>query len=522
MAEKYTRNDMRKILKQDIGTSVLTEQKIQEAYAYIRREAALSQEAESSFNKVVFYPQEEQDTGEKIRRYKNTGLRDNYAKNSGHLRIRKWMMAAAAVGILMISSLTVMAVNGFFTKTMTEENGTVDYKFKIDYELTMNEITITPGYIPEGYEKMTGDALKYCTDGEWQNGISIGLITTGDLVGRENMTIENIKNVEKTVINGMEAHILLAQEPDMERWTSYFDKQILLFNPEEGYVASIWGGNDITLEELKKVAEGLTFTKTDGEIDLETIKEEQEGKETQEELNEKWMNEAMESWNYGVPKEHVLQIGQSSQVYGLTSMEDSLLKITVKSVEICDSIAGLPTENFTDYENLQRGLNEDGTLKPYKRLVMERQEDGSYQETAREEVTQKFVKLSMQAENPTTEMQEFWAGMPIITWLEPKEDGSYAYSDLYIEPLNFQEYHGEYDGMPIYFDQSGFTEELRKHFLFRELQPQEVLEYTLIYLVDEDRLDNMYLNVQGNSDGKDSGYDPVSEEFLKDYIDLNS
>ena len=284
----------------------------------------------------------------------------------------------------------------------------------------------------------------------------------------------------------------------MERWTSYFDKQILLFNPEEGYVASIWGGNDITLEELKKVAEGLTFTKTDGEIDLETIKEEQEGKETQEELNEKWMNEAMESWNYGVPKEHVLQIGQSSQVYGLTSMEDSLLKITVKSVEICDSIAGLPTENFTDYENLQRGLNEDGTLKPYKRLVMERQEDGSYQETAREEVTQKFVKLSMQAENPTTEMQEFWAGMPIITWLEPKEDGSYAYSDLYIEPLNFQEYHGEYDGMPIYFDQSGFTEELRKHFLFRELQPQEVLEYTLIYLVDEDRLDNMYLNVQGN------------------------
>ncbi len=31
MAEKYTRNDMRRILKQDIGTSALTEQKIREA-----------------------------------------------------------------------------------------------------------------------------------------------------------------------------------------------------------------------------------------------------------------------------------------------------------------------------------------------------------------------------------------------------------------------------------------------------------------------------------------------------------
>ncbi len=512
MAEKYTGNDMRRILKQNIGTSALTEQKIQEAYAYIRREAALSQETENSSNKVVFYPQEEQYAPEKIRRNK---------KNNRHLQMRKWMMAAAAVGVLTISSLTVMAVNGFFTKTMTEENGTVDYEFKIDYELTMNEVDIIPGYIPEGYEKMEGDVLKYCADGEWQNGISIGLITVGDLAEQENMTIENIKSVEETQINGMEAHILLAREPDTERQTRYFDKQILLFNPEEGYVASVWGGNDITLEELKKVTEELTFTKTDASIDLGTIKDIQEGKETLEESNEKWMKEMMESWNYGVPAEHVLQVGQSSQVYGTASVKESLLNVTVKSVEICDSIAGLPTENFMDYEELQKGLNEDGTLKPYKRLVMERQEDGSYQETAREEVTQKFVKLSMQVENPESETLEFWAGMPVITWLDPGEDG-YAYSDLYIEPLNFQEYYGGFDGMPIYFDQSGFTEESRKHFLFCELQPQEVLEYTLIYLVDEDRLDNMYLNVQGNSDGKNTGYDPVSKEFLKDYVDLNS
>ncbi len=505
MAEKYTRNDMRRILKQDIGTSALTEQKIREAYAFIRKEAALSKETEEHSNKIVFYPQEKRDAKGETRMHENGRNRKNRVENDSWPRMRKWMVAASAVAILAVSSLTVMAVNGFFTKTVTEESGTIDYEFKIDYNLAMNEIIITPGYIPEGYEKTEGDALKYCTDGKWQNGISISLITAGDLVGRENMIIENVKSVEKTTINDLEAHILLAQEPDMERQTRYFDKQILLFNPEDGYVASVWGGNDITLEELKKVTEDLTFTKTDTKIDLAAIKKTQEEKESLEEEAERQAKEELESWEKGVSAENVYQIGQEVWSDGFP--------VTVKSVEICDSIAGLSTEHFADYERLRQNLNEDGTLKPYKRLVMERQEDGSYQEKAREEVTQKFVKLSMQVENPLSETVEFWAGMPIITWLELKEDGDYAYSDLYIEPLNFQDYHGEYDGMPIYFDQSGFTEEPRKHFLFRELQPQETLEYTLIYLVDEDRLENMYLNMKGGS---------VDITGYEEFVDLNS
>lgn len=445
---------------------------------------------------------------------------DERRKSSERPKLRKWMVAAAAVGILTVSSLTVMAVNGFFTKTVTEEEGYVDYKFKVDYELTMNKIEITPGYIPDGYEKMEGAVLKYCADGTWQNGISINIIDARDLE-QASMGIQNVKSVEKTAINGMEAHIL-TQEVDVQRQTRYFDKQILLFNPEDGYVCQVWGGNDIAMEELVKVAEELTFTETDDDIDLTAVKEEWKGKETSEEANERWAKEAMESWNYGVPEEYVLPLGQSSQVYGFSpeAEKDLLLNVTIKSAEICDSISGLPAENFLDYEKLQQGMNEDGTLKPYKRLAMERGEDGSYQEMAREEVSQKFLKIFVQAENPHDTMTELYAGSPKITWLEKNEDGSYAYSDLYTEPLNFQEYYGSSDGMPIYFDRSGFTEEQRKDFLFCELQPQETLEYTLIYLVDEDCLDHIYLNVQGAFDGNDTGYDPVRKEFTKNYVEL--
>ena len=51
---------------------------------------------------------------------------------------------------------------------------------------------------------------------------------------------------------------------------------------------------------------------------------------------------------------------------------------------------------------------------------------------------------------------------------------------------------------PQYFDKSQYREEpieTRNHFFFYELQPGEELSYTLVWLVDEDMTDNMFLQM---------------------------
>lgn len=54
--------------------------------------------------------------------------------------------------------------------------------------------------------------------------------------------------------------------------------------------------------------------------------------------------------------------------------------------------------------------------------------------------------------------------------------------------------------MTIYFDKSPYAGELNSHFFYRELGAGETLEYTLLFVVDEDRLDNLYLGfgLEGN------------------------
>lgn len=538
MAKKYTRSDMRRILRQDIGTSALTEQKIQEAYAFIRRDATV-RNSEDNLGKVVYYPQDgqqeyrEEYNGTKIKQErvrKGSNGRKQSRKNGRalHLRPRRWLVLAAAVGVLAVSSLTALALNGFFAKTVTQEEGAVDYKFDVNFDLTMEEVDVQPGYLPEGYQQIQSNSLKFHKGEDTLGGITITMVDAAYLAQEESggLNIEKVKQLEETTINGKEAH-LITMDVDTERHTQYYDKRIYLFAPEDGYVCVLYGFNDLPMEELVKVAENLQFTKT-GEtvkIEKESPIEKIKGFEGEIEAEQQRKEEKI-SWDYGVPAEELIAIGEPFTAHGNrvgdSNTEDLTLTLTVTDIEICDSISGLSQENFYDYEDLKAGLQEDGTRKPYKRFTGEIQEDFNVEEVSREEVTQKFVKVSMHAENPADEAVELWAGEPMLKYLAQKENGDYAYSTTYTEPLNFEEYHdgGELNG-PIYFDRTQDTSEYRKHFFYHVLQPKETLDYTLIYLVDEDRLDEVFLDAGAiYTTGFSTGYDPRAKEFVQNYIDL--
>ncbi|HIX58906.1 MAG TPA: hypothetical protein IAA45_04215, partial [Candidatus Blautia gallistercoris] len=137
-------------------------------------------------------------------------------------------------------------------------------------------------------------------------------------------------------------------------------------------------------------------------------------------------------------------------------------------------------------------------------------------ETSRELADQKFVKITLRAENLTDSTLDFWAGAPFLTWLGAEENGSFPYADTYTEPLNSQEYPLAEKDSPIYFDQSPFAGTMDSHFFYRELAPSEALEYTLVFVVDADRTENLYLNFGGQM-----STDPEHEADYEKYVKLS-
>ncbi|MDO4344000.1 MAG: DUF4367 domain-containing protein [Eubacteriales bacterium] len=464
---RYRKSEMKRILRQDIKASAVVEAGIQEAYSVIRADAASRQEERRQMS------------------------------CHGKTFSRRWAAVAAVVGVLAVSSVTVMAISGIFSKNVEQSGETLSYQLEFNYELTPDTVEAEVGYIPEGYSEVPNtDGTKWCADDSYQNGISIMMASADYLDAEpEALDAENVKSMEKTTINGMEAHLIVLDCSE-EQDEKYFDKRIYLFNETEGYVCVVFGGNDLSMEELKKVAEGLTFTKTGQSAEYMSSEEKEIRDASAQDFEKQWQ----ESRDFGVPQEYIYDIGTGFEYQQLkteNTTAEGVAKITVESVEMIDSVADYPQENFFDYaEDVELQLNGDGTAKPYTRVTY----DGSGEEIAREEsVNRKFLKVTVKAENISESAIDYWAGAGYLAHLEPMEEGNYKYPDTYTEPLNWQEDSMSIEGGPIYFDQSPYAGELNGHFFWRELAVGETLEYTLLYVVDEDQMDNLYLKYSSGS-----------------------
>lgn len=527
----YNEADMKRILNQRISTSALTEKKIREAYEFVRSDAAWRAEGEK-FRSA--------DRADGSGHFNGT---QNVSAMAGKRRKpapRRFVLLAATVGAIAALGLTAAALSGVFTKTYERQEDGLTYTFAVDYEVKPVEVDMEATYIPEGYEQQEGGALKWCADGSWQNGISLALVNAAylDAEGSASLDAAGVKDLEETTINGMEAHVLTL-DYDAERVTNTFDKRIYLFNETDGYVAVVYGGNDLSMEELKKVANGLTFTKTGETADYMSAEEKQAESEAALQADA----ELVAYQEYGVPQEAILTVGttfnprrEMAQAYlehwaQLQETADGLydddgeykaslqaeqgIDITVESVELLDSIEGYPTEDFFGYEEQIAGnINADGTAKTYSRVTLE---NDSGEEIARDDnVERKFIEVKIKAQNLGTETVDFWAGEPQLVHLTPQE-GNYAYADTYTEPLNRQEYNMEGDiGSAIYFDQTCYAGELNGHFFFRDLAAGETLEYTLLYVVDADQLEDLYLCWgYGNGNLSDVSYGIYNSRYVK-------
>ncbi len=458
MGKNYSEEEVKKILNEEITTTNIVDQKMNQAYQEIR------------------------------------------SKKSGrgkHRSYKKVVVAAAAAALIATTSLVALAANGFFQKEVVQSNDSVSYKFTVDYELSTNKIEVKPGYLPEGYTTEFAEN-KFCKEDSWGNGISIIPMSTADIKRLNNeFSVDKIENVEKTTLNGMEAHVITVKEAEKYRRGNC----VLLFNPEDGYVIEVWGFYDVPVDELKKVADQLEIEKSQDEtVALPTAEEEEKEKGMQQE-DQKREEQYQKAKEAGVGEDRIAPIGQEIKAQDfdneeLTALGDGFNKLgyTIESAQYIDSIADYPKENFYNYdEDIASCLNEDGSLRDHLRQKMD--EDGrmSIDESTEESVGSKFLVVDVQVKN--------YADKPVnaplylsTARLQSRKDGTYdmdsKWESMAVPMENWPSLEG-----PVYFDQPQNVEgnDRIHQFFYRTLNPGETLNYKLMYVVDEDMTEEIFL-----------------------------
>ena len=328
------------ILKQELAIPPKTQQKIEAAYDIVRARA-----------------NERQKTGDRMGE-----MAEGTVSCRGRRRVLKPSAAAVlAAAMILLCGLGVAAAVGHFTKQVEEADGAVRYAFEVNYELKPVEVAAVPEYLPEDMTVADGD--KYGSGKEDGRDISIWAMNMADIdYFCQTMDFSGVEKVEKTAIQGMEAHLITYQDAEKNRRS----KDIYLFNPEDGYVLWVWGDYAVSMDELVEVAESLTITVTENP-DLAYMTEEEKAEEARLE------QEAEEAWeaavNYGVAPEEITAVGEA-----LDGADFIGASYTVEEAAFYDSLYEAPgynPEGVCDREELEAWLNEDGTHKPYLRYTLD-------------------------------------------------------------------------------------------------------------------------------------------------------
>lgn len=432
-------------LRQDITLTDRVNNSVESAYDQIRRQSAGS-----------------------------TGKNRKFSK-----RPKKWFVLVAAAVALMASSVIVMAAMGFFQKEKKLEAQELTYSFELDYDLQPGTFDVSVDYLPEGYVKQ--EEGKYCTEDNWGHGFTImPIYNTAELdrIGKE-IKMYRVDTVEPMTLSGLEADVVTFQEAEKYECPT----EIFLFSPEDGYVVQIWGDYSVPKDELVKVADSLTVTRT-GDAKFDTEEEAAERQAQEEQMREE--QEAMDARNaQGVSTDQIVPLGQKG-TYSEAEFGGGDISFTVKKAEFMDAWTDFETENFYDYSRIKPWLQEDGTLKPY--LRQHYQQSGTQEETAE----QCFLKVEVQAEKTLGADAEDWAANTAldacVRRLLPEEGGVYGWPEDDYRPVESEHNEMQLDGRCIYMDQPVNVEgEARDHqFFYREMKDGETIDYTLVFVVDKD------------------------------------
>lgn len=383
-------------------------------------------------------------------------------KGKGMTR-KKTIVLIAAITATLALSITAYGISKgiIFTTTKNEETGitTVEAQSEVPIE-EIPLINITPGYLPEGYKQYKGDTSKYFLNGDASAGGGEIIIYQTDYVYQS----PEYRSIEETTIGGTKALIGIYANGD---------SNIDLYYEGDGQIIRVGGLNGISLEELKKVAENIKYEVVPGEF-LELYNPEAEGINGGE--DDVYIAPA-------VPADHVFNLGEEISD-GM--LPDKNPTFTINKVEILDKLPEVNQNYFWDYGEYLEAINEDGTLKDYERSVSIKFEDNGLNYVT-ETAGRKFAYVTLTLRNPFDKELKDIGVYPTIEYRTKVADGTLKAFPNDIRGGN--EIAGSKE--PIYFDRSDYS---GTHFFFCDFEPNETKEVHLIYLLDDDHLDDAYFS----------------------------
>lgn len=418
-----------------------------------------------------------------IVRARNRAAQDGRKKISCPRRV--WKPSAAVVlaaAMILICGLGVAAAVGHFTKQVEETDSTASYTFEVNYELKPVEVTAVPEYLPE--DMTVADGGKYGSGKEDGRNITVWAMNMADIdYYCRTMDFTGVEKVEKTTIQGMEAHLITYQDAGKYRKS----KDIYLFNPEDGYVLWVWGDYAVSMDELAKVAEGLTITVTENP-ELAYMTEEEKTEEARLE------KEAQEAWeaavDRGVAPEDITAVGETLDALYLTGAS-----YTVEEAAFYDSLYEVPgynPEGVCDREELEAWLNEDGTHKPYLRSTL----DENAQIVEEKEMGVKFLAVTATVRQEKAYDPEWDNGTPfdaVLVRLEENEDGRLVPAPERYAAVPSEDYDLQMEGRCFYLNQTADTMNDPQYF-WRHMEAGDSQTYTMVFAVDEDLVENQEEN----------------------------
>lgn len=395
---------------------------------------------------------------------------------------KKFMVSLVAAAVLATSSLCVFAAMHYFETDLAVEADKATYTFEVNYDLQPVTVSAEPGYLPEGMVADGGG--KYYPEGEYGHGISIIPINTLNMEQmQKQMSFDSVEKVEKKVIQGMEAHVIVFEEAEKYRSA----KDIFLFNPQEGYVLWVYGDYNISLEELEKVAENLEITVEAGTADIPDDVESDIMVDTELEA----------VYSKGLQKTEITAVGEELKC------ESTGCGFTVVNTQVYDSIKDIPgytEKGVISPEKLTPWLNEDGTHKPYQRTHYD--ENGNMM--GEEQAKPKFLAVTVEARQYSeSEMGNTPLDASLVRMVN-RADGTLGWAMDQYYPVPSEEYELQLDRRCFYLDITDKSQN-DKDFFYQNMAKDEKVTYTLIFAVDADILAEedtelvLNFNATGNS-----------------------
>ncbi len=409
-----------------------------------------------------------------------------------------YRVAVAAVAALFVVPVTAFAatklysmqVNRNKTKTSIEitQNETNTEQKKDTSSAAFSNYEVVPTYLPNGC-KALGEAYgsnKY-GGGETESQLGLSIWTAPWEEGKKFVAdIMDSTDAKQFSGDGYDGVIVSKSE------TYAYDKEVFLMYEKEALLIHIYAGYGIDSDEIKKVADGLTLTKTTDVAKMVPTEASlfQTAEETAEEDAE--TKEALENYE-------VVELGEEI-LFGY--MGEGCCAATVENVELRDNIAGLD-ESGLQTEEVKPFVDEKGNFIAYNRTeVLEGNADtvSSYGETV--PIKKKLVYITLKIDNQTGRTVDYCAGNQ-IWYRKQKENGEVDWKlPNYVRDGN-PDLNAEHNE-PVYLDTSREGTE-SKDYYFMNLEPGENIIH-VGYLVDEDWTDCMYLQMIENGLSTDNKF----------------